>query len=160
MRDQCKANAIVRIAIVSVLFVGMVLILIPGMSQARDVETVQHSNPTSFQSTSLKTIIAGDYYPYTFVNDKGIPNGFSVDIAKAVACVMDLKLIISVDIWDNMIKALGAALLERPTSYAICRTYAILWFKRMWLAGDLWPSRSHKWPSCIVQAYTTRFLYD
>ncbi len=107
MRDQCKANTIVRIAIVSVLFIGIVLIFPPGMSQAREVETVQHSNPTSFQSTSLKTIIVGDYYPYTFVNDKGIPDGFSVDIAKAVASVMGLKLEISVDTWEHAIKALA-----------------------------------------------------
>lgn len=106
MRDQCKANTILRIAIVSVLFIGTVLILLPGISQARDVATVHHSNPTSVPSTSLKTIIVGDYYPYTFVNDKGIPDGFSVDIAKAVVGVMDRKLEIGVDIWEHATIAL------------------------------------------------------
>jgi PAS domain S-box-containing protein len=101
------SSAIVRMAVVSVLFVSMFLILPAGMSQARDAATVQHSNPTSFPATSLKTIIVGDYYPYTFVNDKGIPDGFSVDIAKACVSVMDRKLEITVDTWENATKALA-----------------------------------------------------
>ncbi|MCX5826517.1 MAG: transporter substrate-binding domain-containing protein [Deltaproteobacteria bacterium] len=103
MRDRWKANTIVRMAVVSVLFASIVLILHTSTSQARDVASVQHSNPT----TSLKTIIVGDYYPYTYVNDKGIPNGFSVDIANAVTKVMDLKLEITVATWEHATKALA-----------------------------------------------------
>jgi len=104
--DQISVT-IVRTAVVSFLFIGMIFILTTGLSQARDADKVQGSNLTTFPSASLKTIIVKDYYPYTFVNDKGIPDGFSVDIAKAAAGVMGLKLEISVDTWANAIKALG-----------------------------------------------------
>lgn len=99
--------AIARTAIVSFLFIGVILILTAGLSQAREVKNGQRSDPTGFSSASLKTIIVGDYYPYTFVNDKGIPDGFSVDIAKAVVRVMDLKLEIKVDTWEHATKALA-----------------------------------------------------
>jgi two-component system, cell cycle sensor histidine kinase and response regulator CckA len=92
-----------RLAILSVSLISMVLICPVGLSQARDVATVKHSNPTA----SLKTIIVGDYYPYTFVNDKGVPDGFSVDVAKAVASVMDLNLDIRVDTWEHATRALS-----------------------------------------------------
>jgi len=91
------------LAILSVSLISMVLIWPVGLSQARDVATVKHSNPTA----SLKTIIVGDYYPYTFVNDKGVPDGFSVDVAKAVASVMGLNLDIRVDIWEHATRALS-----------------------------------------------------
>ena len=41
----------------------------------------------------LKTIIVDNYHPYTFMNDNGQPDGFSVEIARAVAKAMDLSLI-------------------------------------------------------------------
>ena len=104
--------AIVKIAIVSVLFICIVLLLPAGISQARDVEKVQPANPVALPSTSLKTIIVDNYYPYTFVNDKGIPDGFSVEIAKAVASVMDFKLIISVDTWEHATKALEDGIID------------------------------------------------
>ncbi len=50
---------------------------------------------------SLKTIIVPDYYPYSFVNDQGEPDGFSVDIAKAVAKVLGMTLKIGVDTWEH-----------------------------------------------------------
>lgn len=46
---------------------------------------------------------------------------------------------------------LGAALLERPTSEYNMRTYAILRSKQVSLVGDLWPPRSHRWPSGVAQ---------
>ncbi|MDQ5986521.1 MAG: Sensor histidine kinase RcsC [Syntrophus sp. SKADARSKE-3] len=103
---------IVRMAAVSVLFVCFTLILPTGNLHARDVATLPHSNPTSLSSKSLKTIIVKDYYPYTFVNDKGIPDGFSIDIAKAVAKVMDLKIEITVDSWENATKALDESTID------------------------------------------------
>ncbi len=93
-------------AIVSALFFGIMLILPAGLSHARDAATVLHSAPASFPAAALKTIIVGNYYPYTFVNDNGIPDGFSVEIAKACARVMDRKLEIKVDTWENATKAL------------------------------------------------------
>ncbi|MEI7638407.1 MAG: PAS domain S-box protein [Syntrophus sp. (in: bacteria)] len=96
-----------RLVILSVSLISMVLIWPAGLSQARDMATVQHSNPTSLPSKSLKTIIVSDYYPYTFVNDKGVPDGFSVDVAKAIASSMDLNLDIRVDTWEHATRALS-----------------------------------------------------
>ncbi|MFH0789151.1 MAG: PAS domain S-box protein [Pseudomonadota bacterium] len=98
---------IARPIIISFLFIGLMFILTIGLSQASEQAKVQSPNPPAVPSASLKTIIVGNYYPYTFVNDKKIPDGFSVDIAKAVAGVMDLKLEIKEDTWENAIKALA-----------------------------------------------------
>ncbi len=49
----------------------------------------------------LQTIIVGNYYPYTFVNDAGKPDGFSVDLIKAVTKAMNLELKIQVHAWDK-----------------------------------------------------------
>jgi len=49
---------------------------------------------------SSKTIIVDNYYPYTFVNQNGEPDGFSVDLIKAVAQEMGLELKIHVDTWN------------------------------------------------------------
>ena len=54
----------------------------------------------------LKTIIVNNYHPYTFVNDKGQPDGFSVEIAKAVAKAMDIELDIRADKWDTAMQEL------------------------------------------------------
>lgn len=48
----------------------------------------------------LKTIIVDNYHPYTFVNQNGDPDGFSVDLIKAVTQEMGLELDIDVDSWD------------------------------------------------------------
>ncbi len=55
---------------------------------------------------SLKTIIVDNYQPYTFMNEKGSPDGFSVEIVKAVATVMDLDLEIRADTWEKATKEL------------------------------------------------------
>jgi ABC-type amino acid transport substrate-binding protein len=85
---------------------GILFFLFTGLSQALDVDHPLLSEPTANPLKTVKTIIVDDYYPYTFVNGEGKPDGFSVDIAKAVAEVMDLKLEISVDTWENAKKAL------------------------------------------------------
>ena len=54
----------------------------------------------------LKTIIVNNYHPYTYLNEKGAPDGFSVEIAKAVAKTMDLDLEIRADKWDLSMKEL------------------------------------------------------
>jgi two-component system cell cycle sensor histidine kinase/response regulator CckA len=55
---------------------------------------------------SLKTIIVDNYQPYTFMNEKGSPDGFSVEIVKAVAKVMDLDLEIRAGTWEQATKEL------------------------------------------------------
>jgi len=75
--------------------------------QIRGAEKAQPTIQIALPPTSLKTIIVSDYYPNTFVNDKGIPDGFSVDVAKAVTHVMDLKLEIRLDAWQHATEALS-----------------------------------------------------
>ncbi len=68
----------------------------------------QEQNEPSVHGTRLKTIIVDDYYPYTFVNKDENPDGFSVDLMKAVTRVMGIELTISVDTWENALQALLA----------------------------------------------------
>lgn len=72
---------------------------------------------TSFKGVAhagerLKTIIVNNYHPYTFLNDRGEPGGFSVDIARAVAAAMDLELEIRADKWDLAMKELEAGRID------------------------------------------------
>ncbi len=54
----------------------------------------------------LQTIIVDNYQPYTFQNEKGEADGFSVDIVKAVSKVMDIDLKIRADTWQQAMKEL------------------------------------------------------
>jgi ABC-type amino acid transport substrate-binding protein len=54
----------------------------------------------------LQTIIVDNYQPYTFQNEKGEADGFSVDIVKAVSMVMDIDLKIRTDTWQQAMKEL------------------------------------------------------
>jgi PAS domain S-box-containing protein len=96
-----------KMAIFSILFLGMLLLWPPTLSQALASEKVQSANSSTPPSTSLQTIIVGDYYPYTFSNSEGAPDGFSVDIARAVAGVMERSLVITVDTWEHATRALS-----------------------------------------------------
>ncbi|MBT3255354.1 MAG: transporter substrate-binding domain-containing protein [Deltaproteobacteria bacterium] len=49
----------------------------------------------------IRTVIVDNYYPYTFVNERGEPDGFSVDLIKAAAKVMGLELQINTDLWEK-----------------------------------------------------------
>jgi two-component system, cell cycle sensor histidine kinase and response regulator CckA len=93
------ANIILPINVVA-------LIVCLAAAAAAQVENVKIAKPPSISSNSLKTLIVEDYYPYTFVNDEGMPDGFSVDIIQAVATVMDMKLDIDIDTWERARKAL------------------------------------------------------
>lgn len=53
------------------------------------------------EKIKLKTVISADYYPYTFVNKDGSPDGFTADLAKAVCNVMGMELDIGIDTWEN-----------------------------------------------------------
>ncbi len=55
---------------------------------------------------SIRTIIVDNYYPYTFVNESGEPDGFSVDLMRAVAKVMGIKIWINVGSWEKARNAL------------------------------------------------------
>jgi PAS domain S-box-containing protein len=66
------------------------------------------SRPASATASEkpLRTIIVPDYFPYSFINDKGMPDGFSVDLATAVVHAMDRTLEIGVDTWEHAREAL------------------------------------------------------
>ena len=78
-------------------------LFIPGMVSGEETPVPT----TSIQRKSqLHTVIVADYYPYTFVNKEGVPDGFSVDLAKAVAKVMGMDLEIKVNTWERAIRNL------------------------------------------------------
>lgn len=54
----------------------------------------------------ISTAIVDDYFPYTFLNEKGEPDGFSVDLTKAIAKELGMNTDIRVEIWDNALKKL------------------------------------------------------
>ncbi len=63
--------------------------------------TVPENSNLTPRNKPLKTIIVDDYQPYTFVNDKGVAEGFSVDIVLAVAREMGVDVDIRADSWGQ-----------------------------------------------------------
>jgi len=99
---QAGPSGIVCLGILSTM-----LIILTSLSQAYGTESPNSPELMSVAGKPLKTIIVADYYPYSFVNEKGMPDGFSVDIAKAVSAVMDMTSEITVDTWQNARQALA-----------------------------------------------------
>jgi two-component system, cell cycle sensor histidine kinase and response regulator CckA len=93
-------------SLISLGLASLFLLISVTFSPASTSENDNASESMVLAGRVLKTIIVPDYYPYTFVNDKGMPDGFSVDVAKAVAQSMDLKLEIRVDTWEHAVEAL------------------------------------------------------
>ncbi|GLI35630.1 PAS domain S-box protein [Desulforhabdus amnigena] len=62
--------------------------------------------PESYKK--LKLTVSGDYHypPYEFLDEKGIPTGWNVDIFKAVAEVMGLDFEIKLGPWEQVRKSL------------------------------------------------------
>ncbi|MBI5030857.1 MAG: transporter substrate-binding domain-containing protein [Chloroflexi bacterium] len=71
-----------------------------------DAHSIPALGNTAQQKTRLKTAIVADYYPYTFANKEGNPDGFSVDLAKAVTQVMGMDLEIRIETWEHARKQL------------------------------------------------------
>ena len=76
----------------------MILLPLYTYGEAKNGEH-PHVSDVSVHKKVLKTIIVDNYSPYTFVNQNGDPDGFSVDLIKAVAEEMGLALKIHVDTW-------------------------------------------------------------
>ena len=68
-------------------------------------ETPDPSNSHQLK-THLKTVIVSNYYPYTFLNKEGVPDGFSVDLIHTVASIMGMDLEISADAWERAVTLL------------------------------------------------------
>ncbi|MBF0552259.1 MAG: transporter substrate-binding domain-containing protein [Deltaproteobacteria bacterium] len=77
--------------------------ILPPQSQIQE-NVVPNEQP--LPKKHLSTIIVENYYPYTFVNRDGIPDGYSVDLVKAVTKVMGLEIDIHAGPWDQAMKAL------------------------------------------------------
>jgi len=85
----------------------LLLLAFPTLSHVYALQTAATAEFGSFANELiLKTIVIDNYAPYTFVNNEGQPDGFSVDLMRAVAQVMGVKLEIKVDTWDNARHAL------------------------------------------------------
>jgi PAS domain S-box-containing protein len=81
-----------------IVFWLFLLHFIPGMVAGEETPV---PNTFTLLKSRLKTVIVTDYYPYTFVNKEGVPDGFSVNLANAVAKVMGMDLEIKVDTWER-----------------------------------------------------------
>lgn len=98
---QNRAAVVTSLGLVTLVLLISTILCRPCESMADDA-----SQSSAISGRPLKTVIVPDYYPYTFVNDRGIPDGFSVDLSRAVAQSMDMKLEISVDTWKHAKAAL------------------------------------------------------
>lgn len=81
-----------------VIFVFSIPLYVYGSINNREQS---RANGISIKKKQLKTIIVDQYYPYTFVNQQWIPDGYSVDLMKAVTQVMGLELKTHVDTWEH-----------------------------------------------------------
>ena len=86
-----------------IVFWLFLLHFIPGMAAGEETTV---PNTSTLLKSRLKTVIVADYYPYTFVNKEGVPDGFSVDLANAVAKVMGMDLEIKIDTWERATRRL------------------------------------------------------
>ena len=82
---------------------SFLFLFIPGMAAGEETPVPN----TSIQwKCQFKTAIVADYYPYTFVNKTGVPDGFSIDLVKAITKVMGMDLEIKVDTWQRAMRDL------------------------------------------------------
>ncbi len=65
------------------------LICVPAMPKEHKGQSPGAQPP---QNVTIRTIIVPEYYPYTYMNKLGVPDGYSVDMARAVAGVMGMDL--------------------------------------------------------------------
>ena len=94
-------NSKYNTAIRSFLLAAACMLLLPLYTYGETKNGEQpHVSDVPVHKKVLKTIIVDNYSPYTFVNQNGDPDGFSVDLIKAVAEEMGLALKIHVDTWD------------------------------------------------------------
>ena len=100
-------NSKYNTAIRSFLLAAACMLLLPLYTYGETKNGEQpHVSDVPVHKKVLKTIIVDNYSPYTFVNQNGDPDGFSVDLIKAVAEEMGLALKIHVDTWDPARNAL------------------------------------------------------
>ena len=64
-------------------------------------DKTKSGNGSFTNNTTYKAAIIDNYAPYAFVNTKGQPDGFSVDLMRTVTRVMGINLETKVDTWEN-----------------------------------------------------------
>jgi PAS domain S-box-containing protein len=104
--SACNIIRSTRHAVVATLVVTTTILLSTTCSNAVDLDV------KAAAGQRLKTIIVNNYHPYTFLNGEGKPDGFSVEIVKAVSKAMDIKLDIRADKWDAAMKELEAGSID------------------------------------------------
>ena len=68
------------------------------------IETVQ---PYQLDK-KIRTVIVDNYFPYTFVNEQGEPDGLSVELIKAVAKELGMDIGVEVNTWSHSLDMLLA----------------------------------------------------
>ena len=78
-----------------------IIVILTCLSARPVCAETQHRPPPTI-------IVAGDHYypPYEFLDDQGRPTGYNVDVTRAIAKVMGIKVTIRLGNWDKMRKAL------------------------------------------------------
>ncbi|MBF0498859.1 MAG: transporter substrate-binding domain-containing protein [Candidatus Riflebacteria bacterium] len=84
----------------------ILLLLATNILFAQPQNNTATTGSSSPSPRPLKTIIVANYFPYTFENDQGKPDGFSVELSREIAIVMGRNLEISVDTWEHAMQAL------------------------------------------------------
>jgi len=80
--------------------------LFPGISSLYAQDMTNNSGSITISNKTLKTVVVVAGAPYSFINDSGQPDGFSVDLMRAVGQVMGFNIETRADIWDNARQAL------------------------------------------------------
>ena len=88
---------------------------VTGKIQNNQIELTPESKRKKINQ--IQTIIVDHYYPYTFVNKNGQPDGFSVDLMQAVEQVMGLEIQINVDVWKKALDGLKTGGIDFPIAF-------------------------------------------
>lgn len=72
------------------------------------VDTSPHEKRTAFAMEKQVLIIGDDlnYPPYSYLDENGEPAGFNIELARAIGRVMGYEVVIKLDSWTNVRKAL------------------------------------------------------
>ena len=97
------------------LFAGLALIvtgLAVGTPLAAAPPPDAATAPSVAEKHRISTIIVDNYRPYTFLNESGEPDGFSVAILRAVARTIGLEVGIRADTWEHATGALETGAID------------------------------------------------
>jgi ABC-type amino acid transport substrate-binding protein len=143
--NHSPTNTLLRRAVFYILLCGVVILAATSRANALAGQTI-------------KTIIVDNYAPYTYVNEQGQPDGFSVDLIKAVAQVMGFKLEIKVDTWAHAVSTLESGEIdflpmmaystERDKTFDFSPPHTIALTRS--LHGKM-PARSVPWTTCLAR---------